>query len=216
MIRPSKEKAECCRLWPQETWQGSVKGGVSLAEQSSRVSHNSDPGISDGTPVSDKPPSALCTPEQGALPHGACQIASVKHPPLPDLLSSPPIRKFSSIPSNPILDEDFFPVTRPAMTISHLDKVPLSHDHCRHLPHLPPWIATLGLLAVLLLPPCWWPTGSLLGMQLSWQNPCQACRKSWAQVPSIAQTRHGRTCLKLELQSHPTLLSSIKVSLEKR
>lgn len=113
-------------------------------------------------------------------------IANVKHPPLPDLLSSPPIHEFSSIPSNPILDEDFFPVTRPAMTISRLDKVPLSHDHCRHLPHLPPWIATLlRLLAVLLLPPCWWPTGSLLGMQLSWQNPCQACRKSWAQSPAL-------------------------------
>lgn len=150
------------------------------------MSHNSYPGISDGTPVSDKPPSTLCTPEQGALPHWACQIANVKHPPQPDLLSSPPIREFSSIPSNPILDKDFFPVTRPSIKISHLDKVllssvPLSRDHFRHLPHFPPWIVTLlRLLAVLLLPPHWWPMGSLLGMQLSWQNPCQACRKSWA------------------------------------
>lgn len=113
-----------------------------------RVSHNSYPGISDGTPASDKPPSALCTPEHGALPHGACQSATVKHPPQPDLLSSPPIREFSSIPPNPILDEDFFPVTRSSMTISHvykvlLSSVPLFCDHFRHLPHFPPWIATL-------------------------------------------------------------------------
>lgn len=179
-----------------------------LAEQSSRVSHNSDPGISDGTPVSDKPPSALCTPEQGALPHGACQIANVKHPLLPDLLSSPPIREFSSIPSNPILDEDFFPVTRPAMTISHLDKVPLSHDHCRHLPHFPPWIATRPSAGCAASPSLLVAHGEFTGDAAQLAESLPSMQEVMGSVPSIAQTRHGRTCSKLELQSHPTLLSS--------
>lgn len=179
------------------------------------MSHSSYPGISDGTPASDKPPSALRTPEQGALPHGACQSATVKHPPQPDLLSSPPIREFSSIPPNPILDEDFFPVTRPSMTISHvykvlLSSVPLFCDHFRHLPHFPPWIATLLRWLCCLSLPVGGP-GEFTFMardiaQLAESLP--SMQEVTGSVPSIAQTRHGRTCSKLELQSYPTLLSS--------